>query len=250
MSKCSRLVQRYQKELGRLIDQAPFDHAGKLEQFGQIAKLTMDVLGDESHRLTEELDELRSLIAQGDGFVIKHLFMPQPRRGEPHISRWWPLQMLLCNAAHCPVRVALADYLGLTESQLSTARDKGAEASVNLWSRLEYAQRLHQALPYLDFGDPPVQFDGHTLRYGDVEVQLREKQAAFLKLLRDAKGNWVTTDELKAKGMRGPADLKYKLTIKFKKKAIPLEIHQKVGAYMLPADALAKQKKKAHPANA
>jgi hypothetical protein len=76
-----------------------------------------------------------------------------------------------------------------------------------------------------------LRLQGRNLVYGGQEINLSTQQAAFVQLLIDNSGKWVSHNQFAQRGIRNPVKIFH--SFKIKASGINLPIHSKAGAYQL-----------------
>ena len=248
-------VQRLRDELSLKLDDGSLNEQGLARLRERLGNLVIKALDDEVHPLAVQLRELRALIdlhrpkaaagrrrkkrdsppPTGPMTAIMtdaHFFMPHPGISLP-VKRYWPLQLLLHEAACSSFREAVAFRLEIDPDKIGYCVKQAEKFSTDYWSWQQYGSFLDKALPHLDAPEPPLRLAGIMLLYGGRGIRLSRQQAEFVRLLIERTGQWVTHDQFEARGIHNPAKIFYTLNQKTKAEEISLPIHSKAGAYML-----------------
>ena len=258
MGQLSSRVQRLRDEIRHTVTVPPTQ--GDIERIqDRVADLLLRALWDERHTVSEQLIVLQGRVeleregklyrvspepaGEAPGRVEpsnnphRHLFMPHPGHGDSEGRRYWQLQLLLQSAARSKVHASrLADHLGLSCESIQQAADAGAEFSVKMWSNIQYAQYLEEAIGALDSADPPLPFHlvERTVRgVNGNQFKLSPQEAQFVKMLIEDLGKPVTVTELKRFGIPYPAKVKGGIVKKFRRAEIELPIQSSPGAYLM-----------------
>lgn len=237
----------------------------------RVAALVLDALGDDDHKLTEQMHELQELMKEYPAGEVanktrrvggtsrqhgnsktrparkkpskqpprlvlstQHFFMPHPGISLTHMRRFWRLQLLLLVASVSEDGKHVADSLGLTVAEWKNAVAKGCKDSVSYWSALQLVERLDQALAWMDQpeGDAPVRLEGSVLCQGGLRVRLSAKQYVFVRKLLANPGALVSGEVFQKLGISGPTKIKHDLMKKLQKKGVTIVISSENGGYV------------------